>query len=105
MKKKIILIIDFIYGCKFQVGEEKKGIYQKLDNAFEDCDVITITVGSSTQLLAAEMYAIEHNCSFKVKLHNGEFVEGEDLCKAHYEANHEYISLSNEYELLKDKSE
>ena len=49
MKKKIILIIDFIYGCKFQVGEEKKGIYQKLDNAFEDCDVITITVGSSTR--------------------------------------------------------
>ena len=102
MKKIIYAVVDYITGCKFKVGQEKEGIFSKLDEDFENADMVVITLGSPAQLVAAELYAKKHNYTLKVRLQDGGLVEGEDLCKAHYEVNKEYIDLANELDELEN---
>ena len=110
--KCIYCEFDFIEGMKFQVGKEKEGIWEYLDGELENTDMLHMVVGSSTQFLAVDFYAKKHNCKLKAFIPDencpGKLikVQGEDLCKAHYYLNKEYIDLHNEFELFEeDRSE
>ena len=116
MTNKIICTFDFVNGMKFPVGKEREGIWNYLDEEFNTYKTycVSLNIGSCTQFLAVEYYAKKYNyelVAFIPDENNPEKlikVEGEDLYKASYYLNKEFIHLYNEFELFeceKDKSE
>jgi len=109
MSKKIICDIDYAGGEHFPIGETKNKLWELLDNKLVKGEDIHIILNSPLQLLAVDYYALKNNCILEVKIPtetNGfEVVSGENLYKAHYYLNKEYIRLSDEMSKLEDELE
>lgn len=88
--KKIYCVLDAIKGLHFDFGEEVKGLLNFLKEQ-EDCELVEMSVGSCTLLLALDIYCEQHNIELQVYKKDG--TPFQTVTEAHKFASDEYIDL------------